>query len=282
MGTVETSGGKGARRELVARHSLVTRLTHWTNVLAIAVLLLSGLQIFNAHPALYWGSKSVFADPWLSMSMKEVADQPRGVTTVGGLRFDTTGLFGWSGGEGRWEQRGFPAWATLPSWRDLASGRRWHFFFAWVFVINGAIYLAWSLLGGHLRRDLWPRRDEVSPRHLLDEIATHARLRFPKGEAARRYNALQKLAYLAVILVLLPLMVATGLSMSPGFNATLPGLIDVFGGRQSARSIHFISAGLIVTFIVVHLAMVVAVGPWNSIRSMITGRWAIETGEDRP
>lgn len=282
MGRDETSDDRlVGGRLLVRRHGLVTRLTHWTNVLAIAVLLLSGLQIFNAHPALYWGAKSVFAEPWLSMAKVEVGDQPRGITTLGALRFDTTGLFGWSGGEGRWEQRGFPAWATLPSWRDLASGRRWHFFFAWVFVINGAIYLAWSLFGGHLRRDLWPRRGELSPRHLLHEIATHARLQFPRGEAARRYNALQKLAYLAVILVLLPLMVATGLSMSPGFNATLPGLIDVFGGRQSARSIHFISASLIVTFILVHLAMVVAVGPWNSIRSMITGRWAIETEEAR-
>lgn len=285
MGTVTTSngkdGGKGVQRELVARHGVVTRLTHWTNVLAIAVLLMSGLQIFNAHPALYWGARSTFAEPWLSMSMREVADQPRGITTLGKATFDTTGLFGWSGPTGMHEQRGFPAWATLPSWRDLASGRRWHFFFAWVFVINGALYLTWSLLGGHLRRDLWPKRGELAPGHLLHEIATHARLQFPKGEAARRYNALQKLAYLAVILVLLPLMVATGLSMSPGFNATLPGLIDVFGGRQSARSIHFISAGLIVTFILVHLAMVIAVGPWNSIRSMITGRWAIDVEEER-
>ncbi|MBI1200504.1 MAG: DUF4405 domain-containing protein [Phenylobacterium sp.] len=265
---------------LVRRHSALTRITHWLNVLAISMLLMSGLQIFNAHPALYWGSASSFDQPWISMSMKEVADTPRGVTTLGPLTFDTTGLFGWSGAPGMQEKRGFPAWATIPSYRSLADGRRWHFFFAWFFVINGLVYLAWGLIGGHIRKDLWPTRDQLSPRHLLHEIATHARLKFPKGEEARRYNALQKLAYLAVILVLLPLMLLTGLTMSPGFDATVPQLLDLFGGRQSARSIHFISASLIVAFVVLHLVMVVVSGLWNNIRSMITGRYAIEVEGD--
>src|SRR5687768_18160523 len=188
---------------LVRRHSGVTRITHWLNVLAVSLLLMSGLQIFNAHPALYWGHDSAFDRPWLSMSMQEVGGEPRGVTTLGGARFDTTGVFGWSG-----EQRGFPAWATIPSWRSLADGRRWHFFFAWLFVINGLVYLAWSLIDGHLRRDLLPTRAQLSPRHILHEIATHARLKFPKGEAARTYNVIQKTTYLVVILVLLPLMLA--------------------------------------------------------------------------
>ncbi len=261
---------------LIPRHSALTRLTHWLNALALALLLMSGLQIFNAHPALYWGSDSRFERPWLSMSEQEVADAPRGVTTLGAYRFDTTGLFGWSGPPGMREKRGFPRWATLPSYRSLADGRRWHFFFAWVFVANGLIYLGWSLLGGHVRRDLWPSRAQLSPRHLLHEIATHARLKFPKGEAARSYNVLQKLAYLTVIFVLLPLMALTGLTMSPGFDAAVPQLLDLFGGRQSARSIHFICAGLIVAFVLTHLVMVVASGLWNNIRSMITGRYAIE------
>lgn len=267
---------------LVKRHSVVTRLTHWVNVALIVVLLMSGLQIFNAHPALYWGQASTFDSPWVSMAKEEIGDEPRGVTTVGSLRFDTTGLFGWSGAEGMREQRGFPAWATVPSWRDLAAGRNWHFFFAWLFVLNGLIYLLWSLLGGHLRKDLLPTRQQLSPRHILHEIGTHARLKFPKGEEARRYNAIQKLTYLAVILVLLPAMLATGLSMSPGFNATLPWLTDLFGGRQSARTIHFISASLIVLFVLVHVVMVIVSGLWNNIRSMITGRYAIEIEEGRP
>ncbi|MBW8816299.1 MAG: cytochrome b/b6 domain-containing protein [Caulobacterales bacterium] len=265
-----------AQKVLVKRHSGVTRITHWTNVLALTLLLMSGLQIFNAHPALYWGMKSAFAHPWLSMRMVEVGGAPHGQTTVGGLHFDTTGLFGWSGAEGMRQQRGFPSWATIPSYRSLTDGRRWHFFFAWLFVINGLIYLAVGFIGGHIRKDLWPNRAQLKLSHVLHEISTHARFRFPKGEEARHYNVLQKGAYLAVVLVLLPLMLLTGLSMSPGFNAAVPHLIDVFGGRQGARSVHFISAGLIVLFIVVHLVMVVASGTWNNIRSMITGKYAIE------
>ncbi len=270
------------RKVLVRRHSVVTRITHWLNVLVVSLLLMSGLQIFNAHPALYWGAKSTFADPWISMKKEEIGGEPRGITTVGSARFDTTGVFGWSGKEGMREQRGFPAWATIPSYRSLADGRRWHFFFAWLFVINGLVYLAWSLIGGHLQRDLLPTRAQLSPRHILHEIATHARLKFPKGEEARRYNVIQKFTYLAVILVLLPAMLLTGLSMSPGFNATLPWLTDLFGGRQSARTIHFLSASLIVLFVLVHVVLVIVSGFWNNLRSMITGRYAIEVEGGQP
>lgn len=269
-------------RMLIRRHSLATRTTHWINVLALGLLLMSGLQIFNAHPALYWGHASTFADPWLSIRLYETADGPRGITTLGQARFDTTGVLGWTGVEGDRRNQAFPGWATIPSYRDLASGRRWHFFFAWLFAINGLVYVAFGLLGGHIRRDLLPTRAQLSPRHVLREIADHARLRFPKGEAARTYNVLQKGSYLVVALVLLPLMVVTGLCMSPGFNAAVPWLIDLFGGRQGARSVHFICAGLIVLFVVVHLAMVVASGAWNNIRSMITGRYAVELPEARP
>jgi thiosulfate reductase cytochrome b subunit len=264
-------------KTFVRRHSGVTRLTHWLNVVALLVLLMSGLQIFNAHAALYWGEKSAFDRPWLAIRAEPRGEHLAGVTQVGAARFTTTGVLGVSG---QGERRAFPAWATAPSWRSLAAGRRWHFFFAWVFVVNGALYLAWSLVGGHLVRDLLPRRAELSPRHLWHEVVTHARLKFPKGEAARRYNVLQKLAYLAVALVLLPLVVATGLTMSPGINAAAPWLLDLFGGRQSARSIHFICASLIVLFVIVHLAMVVASGLVNNLRSMITGRYAIETEGD--
>ena len=261
---------------LVRRHGLVVRLTHWINVVAILVLLMSGMQIFNAHPALYWGQDSTFARPWVSMTAHEAGDRLVGVTKVGPLTFETTGVLGASMRKGGWVQRGFPAWATIPSYRSLADGRLWHFAFAWLFVGNGLVYLLGAVLSGHLKGDLWPRRAEFRPGHLWREIVTHARFQFPKGDEARRYNILQKLAYLAVILVLLPLMLITGLCMSPTFNAAAPWLIEVFGGRQSARTVHFLSAGGIVVFIAVHLAMVVASGTWNNIRSMITGRYAIE------
>ena len=269
------------QRVMIRRHTVVTRITHWLNVLAISLLLLSGLQIFNAHPALYWGAKSTFADPWVSMTRQDIAGEPRGITKIGDLKFDTTGVLGWSGKPGMGEQRGFPAWATIPSYRSLADGRNWHFFFAWLFVINGLVFLAWSLINGHLRRDLLPTRAQLKPRHILHEIITHAQLKFPRGEAARGYNVIQKFTYLAVILVLLPLMLATGLSMSPGFNAAAPWLIDVFGGRQSARTIHFIAANLIVLFIIVHIVLVLVSGVWNNLRSMITGRYAIEVEGER-
>jgi thiosulfate reductase cytochrome b subunit len=270
-------GGKPAK-VLVYRHAGVTRATHWINVLAISFLLMSGLQIFNAHPALYWGAKSTFEHPWLAMLPGEKGGQPVGVTMIGSHQFETTGLFGYSGQGDKAEPRGFPAWATIPSYRDLADGRRWHFFFAWLFVINGLVYLALGLINGHFRRDLVPKGWQLKPAHLWHEIVIHAQLKFPKGEEARSYNILQKGAYLAVIFVLLPLMVATGLTMSPGFDSGAPWLLDLFGGRQSARSIHFISASLIVAFVIVHLVMVVASGTWNNIRSMITGKYAIETG----
>ena len=268
-------------RLLIRRHSGVTRITHWINVLAFTVLLMSGLQIFNAHAALYWGEKSRFDRPWLAIGLEERAGQPVGVTRLGGAAFETTGVLGWTGKAGARESRAFPAWATIPSWRDLASGRRWHFFFAWVFVINGLVYLLGGLIGGHIRRDLLPTRAELAPRHVWREVLDHARLRFAKGEAAKRYNVLQKLSYVAVALVVLPLMVATGLSMSPGFNAAAPWLVDLLGGRQSARSIHFICAALLVLFVIVHVVMVVASGTWNNIRSMITGRYAVEVEGDR-
>src|SRR5690606_30750790 len=119
-------------------------------------------------------------------------------------------------------------------------------------------------------RDLAPRRAELAPRHIWADIKAHARLRFPRGEAALRYNILQKLSYFGVVALLLPAMILSGLAMSPGMDASWPWLIDLFGGRQSARSIHFIAAMLIVLFVLVHLVMVVLAGPVNEIRSMIT------------
>jgi thiosulfate reductase cytochrome b subunit len=265
-----------AKKVLVTRHTGVVRVTHWINVLALWLLLMSGLQIFNAHPALYWGAKSTFSQPWLAMDVGEKGGRPVGVTTLGDYVIETTGLFGYSGSVGRQEPRGFPAWATIPSWRDLASGRRWHFFFAWVFVINGIVYVVSGLVGRHLRRDLLPTRAELKAANLWHEVVTHAQFKFPKDETARVYNVIQKLTYLIIIFVLLPLMVGTGLTMSPGFDAAAPWLLSLFGGRQSARSIHFLSANLIVLFVIVHVVMVIASGFWNNLRSMVTGQYAIE------
>ncbi len=280
------TSAKPATRTLIRRHSLTVRLSHWLNVLCMTVLLFSGLQIFNAHPSLYWGQYGADDDPsFIAMQAVEDGDAVKGLTRIGNLSFDTTGVLGLSNVDGERTARGFPAWATLPSYQDLAAGRRWHFFFAWLFVINGLIYMAYGFVARHFRRDLLPTRNELSPSHLGHEIADHARLRFPKGEQARHYNALQKLTYLLVIFVLLPLMIATGVTMSPGFNAFAPWLLDLFGGRQSARTLHFITAFSLVAFVLVHVAMVLASGLFNNMRSMITGRYAIDVqpeGEPKP
>jgi thiosulfate reductase cytochrome b subunit len=147
-------------------------------------------------------------------------------------------------------------------------------------AINGLIYLGNALWSRHLQRDLVPTRDQLSPRHVWHEIKEHARLRFAKGEEARRYNVLQKVTYLLVGIVLLPLMVATGLAMSPGIDAAFPLLPELLGGRATARSLHFFTASSLVAFVAVHLAMVLASGVWNNLRSMITGRYAIELEGD--
>jgi len=261
-------------RRWTFRHPATIRIAHWVNVVCLTVLLGSGLQIFNAHPALYWGDVSTFDAPLLSMTAVDGAP-PRGMTTVFGHAFDTSGVLGMSRDvSGEPAALGFPTWSTIPSEQNLAGGRRWHFFFAWVFVLNGLVYLAYGLASGELKRRLIPTGDQL--RHFGASFGEHLRLRFPKGEEATRYNVLQKLTYLIVVLVLLPLQIFAGLALSPGFNAAVPWAIDVFGGRQSARTVHFVIANLLVLFVFVHVAMVLASGVWNNIRSMTTGWFRIE------
>jgi thiosulfate reductase cytochrome b subunit len=270
-GKVGRSGG-----ESVYRHRALVRLTHWINALCILFLLGSGLNIFNAQPHLYWGRYGADANPpdhaFFSIGAFDTPDGPRGMTDIGPWRFDTTGFLGWSKAYGEYANRGWPSWLTIPSFQDLADARHWHFLFAAILATNGLIYLGWSLWRRHIQRDIWPTWTDLKtiPRAVLD----HLKLKHPVGEAARRYNVLQRLAYLGVI-GLITLMVLTGLTMSPGFDTIFPWLLDIFGGRQSARSLHFLSAALIVLFVIVHLTEVVIAGPINEIRSMITGYFTL-------
>lgn len=229
------------------RHPLPVRLTHWVNALCLGVMLMSGLQILNAHPALYWGNISTFAHPWMSFGS---GDAPA-----------------------------FPAWITLPGYQDLAGGRSWHFFFAWLFILNGLGYLTYAVLSRRVGQVLAPDRDQL--RHIGRSVTDHLRLRFPHGAAARRYNVLQKLSYLLVVFGLLPLMLLSGLTMSPGMDARLHFLTALFGGRQSARTVHFFSAAALVAFFLVHILAVLAAGPLNEVRSMITGWFVIRQEEER-
>ncbi len=263
------------QKVLIRRHSLLVRITHWINVLCILVLVMSGLQIFNATPALYLGQASDFDNPVLKLSARNTPSGPVGETKILGVTFNTTGLLGLSTNNDRVQARGFPSWLTLPSYQDLATGRRWHFFFAWLFVINGVVYVIASLLSRHLWRDLVPSWGEI--RGIGRSIMDHIRLRFDHG---RSYNVLQKLTYLLMIVVVLPLIVLAGMTMSPGLDTAFPWLVDVFAGRQTARTIHFIAATAIVLFVIVHVGMVLISGVWNNLRSMITGRYAISPEAD--
>ena len=257
------------------RHKAFVRIAHWINALCLAVLLMSGLNIFNAHPALYWGNASDFAHPALMLGayQNDAGQVTRGVAQIGGKEFDTTGVLGASRSDGEFVSRGFPAWATLPGPNWLALARLWHFAFAWILVINAAAFFLYGLASGHFLKDLLPSRADIA--HLGKEIIDHIRLRFPHGEEARRYNGLQKLAYSAVIFILGPLIVLTGLSMSPTMDSAFPFLPALFGGRQSARTIHFLCAFSFLGFFLVHIAMVVLSGTWNNLRSMITGWYVI-------
>ena len=267
-------------RDLYYRHALAVRLMHWLNVVALTILLMSGLQIFNAHPALYWGKSSYTgAGPIVQMSAVRKSDgQLAGVTRVFGREFDTTGVFGVSrDAQGAWSARGFPWWATIPDNRWLSMARAWHFFFAWVLVVNGLAYVVYSLGSRHLAHDLAPNRSDW--RSIGRSIADHLRFRHPTGEAAKHYNVLQKLAYLIVIFGLVPLLILMGLAMSPWLDSAWPGWIDVVGGRQSARTIHFIVAWLLVAFVMIHVFEVVITGVWNNLRSMLTGRYRVPAEE---
>ncbi|MBI3437163.1 MAG: cytochrome b/b6 domain-containing protein [Proteobacteria bacterium] len=266
------------KSERIYRHAATTRATHWINLVCVTVLLLSGLQIFNAHPRLYWGQYGANSDQAL-IAMEATQDRQGrlvGITTIGPARLATTGLLGASVQDGHLVPRAFPVWLTLPSTRDLATGRNLHFFFAWILAINGLAYLVFAYFSGHLRRDLYLRPEEKHLRHLLADVWAHVKLHVPRGEESKRYNTLQKIAYLSVIFGLLPLMVLTGMTMSPGMDAAFPFLLDVFGGRQSARTIHFIVAWSLVLFAAVHLFEIFLVGAFNEIRAMITGWYEVK------
>ncbi|MDF2799837.1 MAG: hypothetical protein K0R85_2581 [Devosia sp.] len=245
---------KRAVGPLVYRQSLATRITHWVWAICLFFLLLSGLQIFNAHPTLYVGEQSGFEfdNSVLAIGAVNSPDGPRGQTRI------------------------FPGALTIPSYRDLGTGRVVHFFFGWVFLGTMLVWFVASLVQGHLRRDIVPGVADLkaAPGDLVD----HARFRLHNN---RTYGPVQKITYFIVLFVLFPLIVLTGLSMSPGLNAAWPWMLDLFGGRQTARTLHFGAMVLLVLFFVVHIVMVLAAGPVNELRSMVTGWYRLSAGHPK-
>ena len=218
------------------KHRLTTRLWHWINAAALIVLFMSGLNISNAHRFLYWGDYGFDPkDAWLSVVR-------------------------------------FPAWTTIPQRYDLAEARDWHSLAAWVFAIGLLVMWVASLVNRHFRRDVATGFSDWKPAAWKRALAQHTR---DDVEADGRYNALQRIAYGLVLGVLLPLMIFTGLAISPGIEPAVPWLVDLLGGRQSARSIHFITAWLIFAFAVGHVSLAIAPGQRAALKAMLTGR----TGE---
>lgn len=264
--TAPSAPGRGGG--LVYRQSIWTRITHWVWVVCLFFLLLSGLQIFNAHPALYIGQESGFeySNAILTMQAGVLDGERSGITTVFGRQYNTTGVLGLSDQNGRPTARGFPSWLTIPSIRDLSTGRVVHLAFAWLLVATLIVWLVASVSNRHLWRDIIPKGRDFA--NFGEDLGKHLRLRF---EHKREYNVMQRFSYALVLIVLLPVMVLTGLAMSPGMDAAWPWLLDVFGGRQTARTIHFLTMVALVLFFIVHILMVFAAGPINELRSIVTG-----------
>lgn len=274
----EAVGGRRDPGVLIYKQRLSTRITHWTWAISLFFLLLTGLQIFNAHPALYIGRQSGFGfdNAVLKIGAENTPAGPAGFLDVFGRKINTTGLLGLRGSGDSVNTEAFPGWATIPSYHDLGTGRVIHFFFAWVLVATLLAWLVASLINGHLKRDVTPTPNDI--RHLGRDIADHARLRF---HHTREYNVLQKLAYAGVLFVVFPLIVLSGLSMSPGVNSFAPWLVELLGGRQTARTIHFTMMALLVLFFIVHILMVIAAGPLNELRSIVTGWYRADFGPGR-
>ena len=215
------------------RHALSTRLWHWLNLLCVVVLFMSGLTISNAHRRLYWGDWGFEASQaWLMV--------PR-----------------------------FPDWMTIPGYYSLAVARDWHILMAWPFALGLLFMWIAMMVNRHFKRDIVTKRREWRPSAIWRDVVEHLKLNFDHHEG--KYNFLQKLAYGLVLGVFLPMMIFTGISISPGMEPTFGWLVDLLGGRQSARSLHFIFAFAIVGFFIVHVLLVILSGPIRQMRDMITG-----------
>ena len=225
---------------LAPRHSLLVRFSHWITTLAFFALLLSGAELVVSHPRFYWGETgNVLTEPWIKLPIPS----SRNLVPTG-YGYVLPDQNGWS--------------------------RSLHFQPAWLLGITGMLYVISGLATGHFRKSLFPAKSHLSFPHLANVVVHH--LRFQRPTEAASYNALQRLTYLAVIFVLFPLMIWTGLAMSPAFDAAIPATVNLLGGRQSARTIHFLISIALVLFVLLHVGLVWLAGFKNRMRAMITGR----------
>ena len=209
-------------------------------MVAFCYLVVSGIHIFLDFPELYWGKVGFQGHD----AVFKLSDW--------GISWDEAGAMG----NRRW-------------------GRNYHFLFAWISVINGTIYVGWNLWNKYFHKNLFLGRNELNWQSLKTDFVDHVRLRVSKGTSVGRYSGLQKISYLIVIFILSPFMILSGLAQMPAFTAISPELIDLFGGRQTARTLHVICMLWMILFLVVHVVEVFVAGAVNEIRSMITGKYVV-------
>lgn len=224
------------------RHSALVRLTHWITVFCFFALLVSGLELVVSHPRFYWGETGNIHTP----ALFKIPIPASRSTVPTGYEYTMPDQNGWS--------------------------RYLHFQAAWVVVLTGLLYAIYSLFSGHLRRNLLPGKSALSWSVFASECIDHLRFKRPSEAEAFSYNLLQRLAYLFIIFALFPLMIWTGLAMSPAFVSAFPATVTLLGGQQSARTIHFFATIALVLFLLVHLLMIFLAGFASRMRAMITGR----------
>lgn len=228
----------------IYRHTLNARICHWIMVLSFFYLLYSGIMIFLHFPELYWGKVGFQGYPAI-------------------FKLEDWGI----------------SWELAEELGDRRWGRNYHYLFAWVFVINGAIYLLWNIWQKKFQRKMLPNKNELSIVNLKSELLRHFKFKASKGSDAAKYNVLQKLSYLIVLFVFFPFMIISGFAQMPAFTAISPELIDIFGGRQTARTLHVVCSLLLVVFVIVHLLEMFIAGAKNQMRGMVLGKY--EISEDK-
>lgn len=239
-------------------HRRWIRICHWIVAAAFVTLVVSGILILMVHPRLYWGEVGNDLTPALFELPISANHQPD--------RLERTTSFT--------EIAGAPvsAYRNFEQFNENGWARSLHFLAGWFLVLTGLFYLLAGLVTGHVRRNLLPRAGELAPRALSQDLRSYLYLRDKAVGAGPPYGLLQKLTYTGVVLVALPLMLITGLTMAPAVTAAHPWLLDLFGGYQSARTVHFFGFVILVFFLTVHLAMVIATGFRRQLRAMLLGR----------
>ncbi len=243
---VQSSASAVPAATVTPRHSALVRVTHWITTLCFLALLVSGVEIVISHPRFYWGETgNVLTPPLFKLPIPASRN-----LVPSGYGYVLPDQNGWS--------------------------RYLHFESAWVVVLTGLLYVIFGLLAGHFRRNLLPDGADLSWKAFSTSIASHLRFQRPSEAEAWSYNVLQRLSYLFVIFVLFPLVIWTGLAMSPAFVSVFPAAVNVLGGQQSARTLHFFVSLALVLFLLVHVGMVWLAGFRSRMRAMITGRAATQ------